>query len=312
MTDKKEIAPATKPPTALEVFQKNLQNYNQTVIDLLGQKYGISQKEFFVSAINAIKKTPKLLECTPASLFGSILLAAEMGLKFNTPEGFCYILPYGKEAQFQMGYKGIVEILYRSPRVVSVDAEAVYENDEFDYALGTGKFIKHKPLMEGDRGKLKCVYAVVKLKDNDEPIFKVVHKSELEKIKSLSKAAKSQYSPYTNGTDIFNTMEAKAAIKLVSKYLPKGTDPALTRAITIDDKIQSGARVIVTEEGTAEVVESTQHTSNASVITLEDLQLLYDMKKEHMREEDIIHLDRIIKNKEELSYANAQELLLKY
>lgn len=248
----------TKQLTAIQKFENTLQQYNKTVVDLLGSKYGISQQEFMVSAINAIKKTPKLLECTPQTLYGSILLAAELGLKFNTPEGFCYILPYknrgNMEAQFQLGYKGIIEILYRSPRVLSVDAEPVYENDEFEYALGTNKYIKHNPKMDGERGELKCVYAVVKLKDSDEPIFKVVHKSELDKIQKLSKAGASEYSPYKNGTDVFNTMQAKAAIKLLSKFLPK-MDNDISKAVDIDDKLSGSFKASVTEEGHAEIIE---------------------------------------------------------
>lgn len=296
-----------KPQSAIALFEKNLGQYNQTVIDLLGEKYGISQKEFIVSAINAVKKTPKLLECSPQTLFGSILLCAELGLKFNTPEGFCYILPYNTqgrmEAQFQLGYKGIVEIMYRSPRIVSVDAEAVYENDDFQYALGTGKFIKHTPCMEGPRGKLKCVYAVVKLKDSDEPLFKVVHKEELDKIKKLSKAGNSQYSPYNNGTDIFNTMEAKAAIKLLSKYLPK-SDPTLSKAISIDNRVQGGAKVVI-EEGVAEVVDS----KTTEIVTIEELKAAFDLKGEFLSPEDQINVERIIKNSETLSYNKAMTLL---
>jgi len=82
-----------KPETPIVIFQNNLGKYEQTIADLLGTKYGISAKEFMVKVMNAIIKSPDLLKCTPQSLFGSVLYFAEVGLPFNTPEGFGYILP---------------------------------------------------------------------------------------------------------------------------------------------------------------------------------------------------------------------------
>lgn len=226
-------------------FSDVLKNYNKSIAQLLQSKYGISVEEFYVTCVNAVKKTPKLLQCDPKSLFGAILLSAECGLRPNTPEGHAYILPYRGEAKFQIGYKGLIEMMYRNPRVKSISAEAVFENDEFDYGYGLNPFLTHKPFRGGDRGILVCVYAVCKLQDAD-PIFTVVEKSDLDKVKSFSQSAmgdNAQFSPYNNGTDVHNFMEKKVAIKKISKLIPKSSATEISKAIDYDSRFEGGARV---------------------------------------------------------------------
>ena len=113
-----------KTETPISVFQAQLGKYESAVADLLGKKYGISPQEFMVKVLNAVKKTPELLKCTPQSLFGSILYFAEIGMPFNTPEGFGYILPYSNKGTIEatpiIGYKGLIEMAYRNPKVKSV------------------------------------------------------------------------------------------------------------------------------------------------------------------------------------------------
>jgi len=252
MTDiaKQEV----KPTAPMTVFEAQLGKYEKTVADLLGTKYGISQKEFMVKVLNAIKKTPDLLKCTPQSLFGSILYFAEVGLPFNTPEGFGYILPYSNKGVMDatpiIGYKGLIEIAYRNPKLKSIRLQSVYSNDEFDYEYGTNEFIKHKPTMVGDRGALIAVYAIAQI-DGIAPLFVVVMKPELDKIQKLSKSGNSQYSPYNNGTDVFNMMQAKVAIKLLFKTLPKSDNDALIKALEMDNKFdyERNTRVVAKDEG---------------------------------------------------------------
>ena len=248
--------------TPIAIFQANLGKYEQTVVDLLGTKYGIAPQEFMVKVLNAVKKTPDLLKCTPQSLFGSILYFAEIGLPFNTPEGFGYILPYsnkgGMEATPIIGYKGLIEMAYRNPRVKSIRIQSVYENDEFTYEYGTNEYIKHKPTMAGARGNLTAVYAIAKI-EGIEPLFVVVHKPELDKIQKLSKSGGSQYSPYNNGTDVFNVMQSKVAIKLLFKTLPKTDNEALIKVLELDNKFDYQKNVkIVGEETGYDIIEEEQ------------------------------------------------------
>jgi len=263
--------------TPIALFQANLGKYEQTVIDLLGTKYGIAPQEFMVKVLNAVKKSPDLLKCTPQSLFGSILYFAEIGLPFNTPEGFGYILPYSVKGTMEatpiIGYKGLVEMAYRNPKVRSIRIQSVYENDQFDYEYGTNEYIKHKPTMVGARGNLTAVYAIAKI-DGIEPLFVVVHKPELDRIQKLSKSGGSSFSPYNNGTDVFNVMQSKVAIKLLFKTLPKTDNEALLKVLELDNKFDYGKNVkIVGEETGYDVIEEEQKVNALEEKPMEELKI---------------------------------------
>jgi recombination protein RecT len=261
----------------IAIFQANLGKYEQTVSDLLGNKYGITPQEFMVKVLNAVKKTPDLLKCNPQSLFGSILYFAEIGLPFNTPEGFGYILPYanksGTDATPIIGYKGLVEMAYRNPKVKSIRIQAVYEHDEFTYEYGTNEYIKHKPIMVGNRGNLTAVYAIAKI-DGIDPLFVVVHKPELDKIQKLSKSGGSEYSPYNNGTDIFNVMQSKVAIKLLFKTLPKSNNEALLKVLELDNKFdyQKNVKIIANDKG-YDVIEEEQKVTALEEKPMEEIKI---------------------------------------
>jgi recombination protein RecT len=228
-------------------FSNVLKNYEKSIAQLLHIKYGISYEEFYVTCVNAVKKNPKLLNCDPKSLFGSILLSAEVGLRPNTPEQHAFILPYGKEAKFQVGYKGLIEMMYRNPRVKSIYAEAVFEKDEFDYGYGLTPFLNHKPFRGGDRGKLVCVYAVCKLQDAD-PLFSVVEKSELDKVKEFSQGRNSEFSPYNSGADVHHFMEIKTAIKKLSNEQQKKSISNAFDDVEIEDVSRETLEPVIEEK----------------------------------------------------------------
>jgi recombination protein RecT len=223
-------------------FSSVLKNYEKSIVHLLQNKYGISADEFYASAVNAIKKNPKLLQCEPHSLFGAILLSAECGLRFNTPEQHAFIIPYKNQAQFQIGYKGLIEIMYRNPRVRTINAVAVYKKDEFDYGFGLEPYINHKPHRGMDRGELVATYAVCRLKDAD-PIFSVVEDYELAEIKKFSQTKDSSFSPYNSGADVHHFMEIKASIKKLSKLIPTQGASDMVKAIDYDSRFEGGGKI---------------------------------------------------------------------
>ena len=267
-------------------FSSVLKNYEKSIAQLLQSKYGISVEEFYVTCVNLVKKNPKLLNCDPKSLFGAILLSAECGLRPNTPEQHAFILPYGNEAKFQIGYKGLIEMMYRNPRVQSIYAEAVFQKDEFDYGFGLSPFMNHKPFRGGDRGSLQCVYAVCKLKDA-EPIFTVVEKSELDKLKDFSQSKNSKYSPFNSGADVHHYMEIKSAIKKLSKLIPKASVMELSKAIDYDSKFEGGASVKVEIPITPEdivVAEVIQKGNKNIAGAFDDVEQELEIPKEELQQ----------------------------
>lgn len=255
-------APATqanKQPVSIErVFYNQLNQYESTIVKLIGDT-GIKPEKFIEQVYTSIRKTPALLKCDRASLFGAILTSAELGLVPNSPFGFSYIIPYGEQASFQIGYQGIIQLMYRVPGVKNVSAEVVYSKDDFDYEIFPIKKInKHKPYIPKDakdsRGDIIATYAVVLMDGLKEPLFEIIFKEDLDKIKKLSKAANSGSSPYNNGTDIMNWMLKKAPIKQIFKTMRKETAPASTNSgLALDDILDKGGILRLDEEGKVQI-----------------------------------------------------------
>jgi recombination protein RecT len=262
----------------IKLFKETLLKYEDVISDLLGNKYGITSQEYIAKCENAIKKSPNLLKCEPSSLFGSIMYFAEIGLPFNSPEGFGYILPYSNRKSLEatpiVGYRGLIEIAYRNEKIKSIRVQAVYENDKFEYEYGTNDFINHKPLIKGDRGSLIAVYCVIKMQGID-PLFVVVHKEQLDEIQKMSKSGNSEYSPYNNSTDVFNIMQCKVAIKLLFKTLPKSDNSVLIKALEMDNKFdyEKNVTISATESG-YEVKESEVKTSALKEAKIEPINVV--------------------------------------
>jgi phage RecT family recombinase len=252
--------------TDLKIFQSNLAKYDNIIVDLLGNKYGITSQEFIAKTENAIKKNPELLKCSLNSLFGSILYFAEIGLPFNSPEGYGFILPNIDKniihATPIIGYKGLIEIAYRSGKIKSIKVQAVYENDEFSYEYGTDEYLKHKPKIFGERGSLICVYAIAKL-ENLEPLFVVVNKEQLDEIQNHSKTYKNKYSIETSSLDVFNIMQCKIALKLLFKMLPKSDNKVLINALELDNKFDYDNNIIISATNDGYELIEKERKSNA-------------------------------------------------
>lgn len=197
----------------------------------------ITPERFTRIALSALNTTPKLSECTQMSFLSALMNAAQLGLEPNTPLGQAYLIPYKNkgvyEVQFQIGYKGLLDLAYRSPQLQTVQAHCVYENDVFSYELGLHPQLIHKPAME-NRGDIRCVYAMFKLQNGGFG-FEVMSKADIEKhAKNYSKSYDSAFSPWK--TD-FESMAKKTVIKRVLKFAPMKTD--YIRAVEVDDTVSN-------------------------------------------------------------------------
>lgn len=83
--------------------------------------------QFVTSALSLFNSNAQLADCEPASLFNACLTATSLGLPINNNLGFAYIIPYGKQAQFQIGYKGFRQLAINSNQYRDLDVKAVYE-----------------------------------------------------------------------------------------------------------------------------------------------------------------------------------------
>lgn len=175
-------------------------------------------------ATTALTRTPKLMECTPASFFKCLLDLSQMGLE---PDGRrAHLIPYGKECTLIVDYKGIAELVMRSGLVSSIHADKVCDNDEFQY--DRGKIQKHQINFRKARGEAFAYYVLVTFKDGSEKC-EVMTKDEVEAIRKRSRAGSS--GPWTSD---FDEMAKKTVFRRASKWLSLSAE--IREAIEHDDE----------------------------------------------------------------------------
>lgn len=191
----------------------------------------ITPERFTRIVLTALSSNPKLQACTPMSVMGAMMQAAQLGVEPNTPLGQAYLIPYGNVCQFQLGYKGLIDLAYRSGEVSSIQAHEVHENDTFEYEYGLEPKLRHVPAMT-DRGPVTYYYAVLKLK-NGGVGFEVMSRDDVETF------ARKKSKAFNNGpwkTD-FDEMSKKTVLKKVLKYAPLKTEFA--RAVASDESVKT-------------------------------------------------------------------------
>ena len=196
----------------------------------------ITPERFTRIALTAYSRNEKLQECTAESFLGSMMQAAQLGVEPNTPLGQAYLIPYRNkgvmEVQFQLGYRGMIDLAYRSGEVQNIQAHEVYENDTFEYELGLEPKLRHIPALK-DRGQVILYYAVFKL-TNGGVGFEVMSKEDVEAF------AKKKSKTYGTGPwqSDFDAMAKKTLVKRLLKFAPLKSD--FVRAVTADETIKSG------------------------------------------------------------------------
>lgn len=183
-------------------------------------------------ALTVVRRTPKLADTTPASFAGALLTASALGLEPGV-NGEAYLVPYKGETQLIIGYQGMCKLFFQHPLAASLDAEAVYERDEFDYAKGTDPYLRHKPAMGEDRGQIVAYYGVAKL-STGATHFIVLSPADVKALR--------QGKVGSNGgiPDPMRWMERKTVIRQLLKTLPKST--TLAHAIDADEQMGSKLR----------------------------------------------------------------------
>jgi recombination protein RecT len=205
----------------------------------------LTAERFIRVALTATMRTPKLLDCSRESLFKCLLDLSAIGLE---PDGRrAHLIPFGKEVQLIIDYKGIVELIRRSGDVSTVHCDVVGMNDHFEYRFGTGAKLEHVPNIH-DRGELYATYSFVKLKDGTEE-FDVMSIEEVARVRARSRAAND--GPWK--TD-FPEMAKKTVFRRHSKWLPLSAE---TRAAleTDDEPLTEQERFQHAEPARARVAE---------------------------------------------------------
>lgn len=208
-------------------------------------------------ALTAFRRTPKLAECDPRSVFAAVIQASQLGLEPDTL-GRSYLVPYkanknvnGKweshyECQFIPGWKGLVELLNRSGQGTAWTG-AVFQNDEFDYMLGDSPFVKHRPAGEFEADRLTHVYAIGRPKGAEWPIIEVWTMDRVIKHRDKYNKVGDKHYSYQN----MEMYARKVVLLQVLKYMPASAE--LATAIALDNAADSTGQHI----GIKDAIEGT-------------------------------------------------------
>jgi recombination protein RecT len=192
--------------------------------------------------LTEVRRVPLLARCTQASFAGALMTCAQLGLEPGV-SGEAYLIPFyntrkrAHEVQLIVGYQGMAKLFWQSPLARSLDAQVVYEHDEFDYAYGLEPKLVHKPRLAGDRGAVKCYYAVATMASGGYA-FVIMAKADIEKIRARAQARDD--GPWA--TD-YDAMARKTCIRQLAKLLPRQAE--LSQAIAHDGAV----RTDLTEQG---------------------------------------------------------------
>lgn len=197
--------------------------------------------------VAACTRDPKLAQCEPLTIMGSLLQCATLGLEPNTPLGHAWILPYWNgrakqmHAQFILGYQGMLDLARRSGCVAAPRAHVVRDGDVFEYSLGLNLTLTHKPAADRVDAPMTHVYAVAKLKDQGaDPLIEVMSRAELEAHRNRFAPRGRDKSIVGPWRDDFEAMCLKTVVRRLWRWLPKSTEAA--QAMALDEAGERGVQ----------------------------------------------------------------------
>lgn len=205
--------------------------YKNKFNEMLGKKAA-----GFMSSIIAVTNNNKYLaKANPATVIGAAAQAAMLDLPINQSLGFAYIVPYGNEAQFQLGYKGYIQLAQRSGQYVDIGAKTVYEG-ELEYE---NRLLDKFKFGERTGDKVIGYLAYFRLTNGFEKMLFMT-------LDEMQAHAKKYSKNYKGGTDKwgltdFNTMAEKTVLKrLLSKYGPLSIESVqMSQALSNDGSVIS-------------------------------------------------------------------------
>ncbi len=190
------------------------------------------------------QKTPKLMQCSPLTLFGACLEAARLGLEIGGPMGHAYLIPFKGSATLIIGYKGLAELAWRSKQFKAIEVGQVRQKDAFDYMRGTESFLKHKEAL-GDRGRVLLYYVVIKTEHGSTfDLMTLEDAIAFRDRYALSKGSGPWFemAQRDDGTpeplNGFNWMTWKTILRRMFKVLPLSQE--LQHAVALDEESERG------------------------------------------------------------------------
>lgn len=188
------------------------------------------ENEFVASLLSVVTNNNLLVKASNESIMTAAMKAAVLNLPIEPSLGQAYIVPYGREAQFQLGYKGLIQLAQRSGKYKSINSGVVYK----------AQFISYNPLFEEleidftqPQDEVIGYFAAFKLLNGFEKVTYWTKEQAYAHGKRFSKS-------FNNGPwkSDFDAMAQKTLLKqIISKYGPLSIE--MEQAIVADNETEN-------------------------------------------------------------------------
>lgn len=231
-----EIA-AARAPTAVEKVMQTIATPEFKARLAAALPPGVNPDRFQRVVMTAIQQKPELAQADRQSLYLASLRAAADGLLPDGREGAFveYNVKVGrnpdrweKRVQWMPMVAGVIKRLATAD--ITIDAQLVHENDEFEQVLGDDAAIHHKaPRLGSPRGEILGVYAIAKLA-NGMVMREVMDTDAIEQVRECSRDKDGIWKKW------YGEMARKTVIRRLAKRLPI-LDPKVAETIQRDDEL---------------------------------------------------------------------------
>lgn len=239
MAKKQEIVKQQQQPIRDEDLPTILERSRERLSSALAG--AIDTDQFIQVALSTYRSQKALAEADTLSFLKAIMQAAQLGLSVDPMLGEAYLIKrWDKHAncnvvKMEIGYKGMLARIQRSPKIDTIQADVVYQNDEFEVVKGCPDYsIRHKPYLNGDPGDVIASYCVARFATGSY-LFKVCTLREIHKARDMSESYKKKYGPWI---DHFEAMALKTAVRRIEPFLPK--DPVMSSMLQAETMIDAG------------------------------------------------------------------------
>ena len=225
--------------------------------------------QFIASVLQSVANNKLLANADPKSVYMAAVTAATLNLPINQNLGFAYIVPYKGEAQFQIGWKGLVQLAQRTGQYQRINVIAVYENQFKAYNALTEE-LQADFTVDG-KGRIVGYAAYFKLNNG----FEKLSFWSREKVEQHGRRYSKSFSNGVWNTD-FDAMALKTVLKnTLAKWgiLSIEMEEVIIKDQSVED-FNGNLRYIDNEADTIDKEAERERLLIQDCKTLEDIELL--------------------------------------
>ena len=227
-----QVQAPVKPKTLRELFN------NPIIKTKIEQLVGKNSATFATSVMQIANSNAMLRTADPTSIFNAACMAATLNLPLQNGLGFAYIVPFKNnkerkvEAQFQIGYKGFIQLAQRSGQFKRLVALPVYKNQLLKKDFINGFEFDWEQEPEKDENPIGY-YAYFKLVNDFSAELYMSHDDIVKHAQRYSQTFKKGFGVWH---DNFEAMALKTVMKLLlSKQAPLSVE--MQQAVLADQAV---------------------------------------------------------------------------